>query len=322
MTSSQTTSSRTGPMLSSLTRAVLWMGVALLSFSAIAIAGRESGRLLPTTELIFWRSLIGVVVLGAIYLGKGTAAHSPRTTILPLHSLRACVHFGAQYAWLYALTLIPLAELFALEFTSPLWVALFAPLVLGERLTGWRMTAAAIGFVGALFVVEPGLFSGHLQLTASAGTLYAVAAAMGFAASILLTKRLTRIDPALRILFWMQLLQGLIAAAILIALTVRDGRALFALSAATPLAVWGWILVLGIAGLTAHYGLTRAIGLADAIIVAPMDFLRLPLIATVGALFYAETLRPSVAMGAAIVVLGNAINIWAERRAKLKATSA
>lgn len=318
MTTSGTATSQTRPKLSSLTRAVLWMGVALLSFSATAIAGREGGRVLPTTELIFWRSLFGSLVLWAIYRWNGAATDGPQTTILPLHTLRAGVHFGAQYAWLYALTLIPLAELFALEFTSPLWVALFAPLVLGERLTGWRMTAAAIGFVGALFVIEPGLFSGRLQLTASAGALYAIASAVGFAASILLTKKMTRIDPALRILFWMQVLQGLIAAAILIAMAAFDGRPLFALGIATPLAICGWIVVLGIAGLTAHFSLTRAIGLADAIIVAPMDFLRLPLIATVGAVFYAETLRPSVAIGAAIVVLGNAINIWAERRTKLE----
>ena len=304
---------------SPLLRAILWMGVALLSFSAIAIAGRESGRVLPTTELIFWRSLIGVVVLGSIYRWHGSASDGPHTTVLPLHMVRSLVHYSAQYAWLYALTLIPLAELFALEFTSPLWVALLAPAFLGERLTVWRMAAAGIGFVGALLVVEPGLVSGRLQLTASIGTFYAIAAAMGFAVSIILTKRLTRVDPALRILFWMQLLQGIIAIVILSVMGLRVGQSPLALTLSTPLHIWGWIALLGIAGLGAHFGLTRAIGLVDAIIVAPLDFLRLPLIAAVGAVFYAESLRPSVAIGTAVVVLGNAINLWAERRAKLRA---
>ena len=305
--------------LSPLTRAVLWMMLALLSFSAIAIAGRESGRSLPTNELIFWRSLVGVALLGAVYWLQGESLGSVQTKVMPLHMVRSVVHFGAQYAWLYALTLIPLAELFALEFTSPLWVAVLAPVFLGERLTSGRIAAAAIGFLGAIFVVEPGLFSGRLQMTASAGTLYAVASAVGFASSMILTKLLTRTDPALRILFWMQVLQALIAVVILGAAGIRSGQWPLVGGLGTPLLVWRWVVVLGVAGLGAHFGLTRAFGLADAIIVAPMDFLRLPLIAAVGALFYGETLRTSVAIGAAIVVLANAINMWAERRGKARA---
>ena len=301
-----------------LARAVMWMVVSLLSFCAIAIAGREGGRVLPTTELIFWRSLIGIAVLAAVYRWEGARSDGPQTTVLPLHGVRALVHFGAQYAWLFALTLIPLAELFALEFTAPLWVALFAPLFLGERLTGFRMLAAGIGFLGALFVVEPGIFQGRMQFTGSTGTVYAICAAIGFAASMLLTKRLTRVDPALRILFWMQVLQAAIAAIVLVGVGVRSGKWPLVGGTATPLAVWGWVAVIGIAGLTAHFGLTRAFKLADAVIVAPMDFLRLPLIAFVGALLYGETLRPGLVFGAAIIVLSNAINLWAESRAKAK----
>ena len=277
--------------------------------------------MLPTSELIFWRSLFGIAVIGVIYICQGRGSGGPATTVLPQHMARAVVHFGAQYAWLYALTLMPLAELFALEFTSPLWVAILAPLFLGERLTRWRIVAALLGFSGAVVVAEPGLLSGDSQLVVSTGTLFAMAAAVGFACSIIMTKRLTRADPALRILFWMQVLQGIIAAVVLGWGGLSRGNWPLTAGWTTSPAVWGLILVFGIAGLSAHYGLTRAIGLVDAIIVAPMDFLRLPLIAAVGAVFYGEILRPGVALGAAIVIAANAINLVADRRARHDAKS-
>lgn len=311
----------TSKTTSALTRAILWMTLALLSFSAIAIAGREASRSLSTTELILWRSLVGVAVLGAIYRFQDGSLAGARSAQMPVHIGRSIIHYGAQYAWLYALTLIPLAELFALEFTAPLWVALIAPLALGERLTTWRMAAAGIGFLGAVLVAEPGLLSGKLQLSVSTGTIFAVASALGFASAMIITKRLTRTDPAMRILFWMQVLQALIATLVLVFVGMRRGAWPLAPLATTPASAWAWVALLGVAGLVAHFGLTRAFNLADAIIVAPMDFLRLPLIAAVGAFFYHEALAPSVALGAAIVVLGNLINVWAERRARTKVTA-
>jgi drug/metabolite transporter (DMT)-like permease len=302
--------------LSPLTRAALWMCVSLLSFSAIAIAGREGGRVLTTNELIFWRSVLGVIVLAGVYWSQGGGLSAIASPLMPLHVVRSLIHFSAQYAWLYAVTQIPLTELFALEFTGPLWVAVLAPIFLGERLTLARIGAAALGFAGALLVAEAGLLTGHLQLAPSIGTLAAAGSAVGFACSMLLTKRLTRQDPALRILFWMQVLQALIAAALMLGTVWKTGIWPKSWSAGTPLAIWGWVAVLGIAGLGAHFALTRAFALADAIIVAPMDFLRLPLIAVVGALAYGESLFVNVAIGAAIVVAANGLNMWAERRAQ------
>ncbi len=305
---------------SSLAQAMLWMGLALLSFSAIAIAGREGGRAMSTTELIFWRSLLGIVILTLVYARHGGLA-AVSSSLMPLHVLRSFVHYGAQYAWLFAVTLIPLTELFALEFTAPLWVAILAPLFLGEKLTAARIGAAVLGFGGALIVAEPGVLSGRLQLSASIGTIAAALSAIGFACSMLITKRLTRQDPALRILFWMQVLQAIIAGVVMIAGGMTSGTWPASWTGGTPSAAWAWVAVLGIAGLLAHFGLTRAFGLADAIIVAPMDFLRLPLIAIVGALAYGETLTTSLALGAAIVVVANGLNLWAERRAQARTRS-
>lgn len=277
--------------------AIAWMSVALVSFSAIGIAGREASRVLTTYELMFWRGIIGTIVLFLILRSTGPLLPQLRSSQPYLHGVRAVVHFGAQYSWLFAVTMIPLAQLFALEFTAPLWVALIAPLALGERLTPSRIGAALLGFVGTLVVVRPGAAG------LSTGAVFALASALGFALSMICTKRLLRTDTPSCIIFWMHLLQTGIAA-------VPMTRGFVWPAAAT----WGWTIVVGLAGLAAHFSLARAFSLADAIIVAPMDFLRVPLIAVVGALIYAEPLNPWVLGGGAIILAANTLNIVAERK--------
>jgi drug/metabolite transporter (DMT)-like permease len=306
------------PDTSGLFQAVLWMGLSLISFSVIAISGREASRQIGTTELLLWRSIIGVVIIGAIYASQGARLRDLLSPVMPLHIGRSIVHYSGQYLWFYALTVIPLAELFALEFTTPLWVAIVAPFVLGERLSPWRAATSALGFIGAIIVAEPGLIEGRVDLSLSFGTAAAAASALGFAASMLFTKRLTRIDPALKILFWMQVFQGLIAISVLSFVSLNSGRGPATLTGNVTWVTWGWIGALGIAGLGAHLGVTRAFGLADAIIVAPMDFLRLPLIAVVGFAFYGEHLTAGTALGAGLVVIANFFNIWVERLRRLK----
>ena len=112
---------------------------AIASFSLMAIGGREAARQLDTFEIMFYRSLIGLLLIvgGAIVLRRLTEV---RTQRLPLHIVRNLFHFSAQNLWFYGLTMIPLA-----------------PLLLGERTTAWRLIAAALGFAGILSIAQPGL---------------------------------------------------------------------------------------------------------------------------------------------------------------------
>jgi drug/metabolite transporter (DMT)-like permease len=271
------------------------MLLALGSFSTVAITGREAARGASTLEIMFFRCLMSLLaVLVIVLLGPGL--RSMGTNRPMLHLFRAGSHFIAQYSWLAALTLIPLAQLFALEFTAPLWVALLAPLLLGEKLTRTRIMAAGLGFVGLLVVARPGM------IAINAGVLLALVAAIGFALSMIATKALTR-DGPVRILFYMFLIQSILA----LMLLFGEVRLL-------DWATLGWIAGLSIAGLVAHYALVRAFSLADAIIVSPMDFFRLPLIAVVGAMLYAEPFDFIVLLGGAVVIAGNLINLWGERR--------
>jgi drug/metabolite transporter (DMT)-like permease len=282
---------------SAAVQAVAWMMLALASFSVIAIAGREAQRVVSTAELMFWRALIGFVILFVIHAATRGALRDLGSSLFGLHVVRSIVHYGAQYSWLYALPLIPLAQLFAVEFTAPLWVGILAPMILGERLTWPRVLAGLIGFAGVLVVVRPG------AVTVSTGLLAGLASALGFALSMICTKRLTRADSPFKIIFWMHALQtifGLIPMAQGYALP--DGL------------TWFWIVIVAICGLTAHYGLAKAFSVADAILVAPLDFLRLPVIALIGGLLYLEPIDPWVLAGGAVIVVANLVNVRGERR--------
>lgn len=279
-------------------KAALWMLGAIASFSSMAVAGREVQVELDTFELMLYRSLVGF----AIVLAVGGATGALRQVTLRrmgLQTVRNISHFTGQNLWFFAIASIPLAQVFALEFTSPLWVALLAPLVLNERLTRTRALAAAVGFVGILIVARPD--PAHLE----PGTLAAAGAAVGFAGSAVFTKRLTRTETITCILFWLTLMQaafGLICAGL-------DGDVALPSPAMVP-----WLAVIGCAGLSAHFCLTRALSVAPAIIVMPMDFARLPVIAVIGMLFYGEPLVAAVFAGAALILGANYINIWLETR--------
>ena len=277
--------------------AVRWMTVALFAFSGIGIAAREAGRALGALDIMVYRSWLGVAILLVVQYANGKSIVDLRTRQLPLMTTRSIIHFVAQYSWLVAVTLIPLAQLFAIEFTAPLWTALLAPLFLKERLTGIRLLAAAVGFAGILVVVSPG------SLSIGPGTIYAFIAAIGFALHFVMTKRLIREDSAFALLFYTHLIQGFIALAL----------AATSLQIPSP-AIALWVAALTVLGLFAHYALAQAFSLADAIVVAPMDCLRLPLIAVVGVVIYDERLAPSLIVGAAIIVAANFLNIWGERR--------
>ncbi|MDO8882395.1 DMT family transporter, partial [Pseudotabrizicola sp.] len=127
--------------------AALWMLGSVVSFSGMAIAGRQLQGVHDTFEIMAARSFVSffLVIGAALAMGR---LRDIRATRLTGHAVRNVVHFTGQNLWFWALTLIPLAQLIAIEFTSPLWVILLSPLLLGERITGPRALAAGLGFVG------------------------------------------------------------------------------------------------------------------------------------------------------------------------------
>lgn len=277
--------------------AALWMTGAVVSFSTMAVAGRAVFQELDVYQLMFYRSAISfALVLMFAAVSKG-GLDQFRTRRIGLHIVRNLSHLVGQFGWFFALALIPLAQLFALEFTTPLWIAALAPLLLGERLTRLRLAAVAIGFIGVLVVLRPGLAE------VSLGAFVMLIGSVGFAGSLLSTKRMAVTERPLTIIFYMALIQTPVG----LLLAFHDLR--------WPSPVTGlWLLLVAILGFTAHFCIVRAFRLGDAIVVAPMDFLRLPIIAVVGMVLYGEPLEFWVFAGGALILLGNYSNLIAERR--------
>jgi drug/metabolite transporter (DMT)-like permease len=276
----------------------MFMSGAIVSFSAMAVAGRAISFELDTFEIMMYRSIVGICVV--LILGRmfGTLGQITKRN-LGTHFIRNISHFAGQNLWFYAITVVPLAQVFALEFTSPLWVLLLSPLLLNERWTQMRVLAGVMGFVGILIVTRP---TGQ---SLNIGVIAAALSAIGFAGSAIFTKRLTRTETITCILFYltvMQLAFGVICAG-------YDGDI-----AMPSLDTLPWLVLIGFAGLLAHFCLTTALSLAPATVVMPVDFIRLPVIAMVGMLVYAEAIDMWVFIGAAIIFTGNYMNIWSETR--------
>ena len=127
-------------------RGALWMVGALVSFSIMAVSVRELLHSMGSFEILFIRSFMSLAILLLLLPRRGLAAL--RTRHFGLHVLRNLFHFGGQYAWVYAISLLPLATVFAIEFTMPVWAALLAMIFLGERLNQGRVVMLALGVVG------------------------------------------------------------------------------------------------------------------------------------------------------------------------------
>ncbi len=275
--------------------ATLWMTGTLASFMAMAVSGRELSGHMGTFEILLLRSIIGLVVI-VLCMGK-TGFHHIHTRRIGLHTIRNTVHFGGQLGWFYGIACISLAEVFAIEFTVPIWTALMARLLLNEPLTRSRITAVILGIAGMLVILRPGLSVIH------PASLAVLAGAVCYALSHTLTRRLVQSDTPMTVLFYMTLIQlpfGLVPA---IGSWVTPSWPLMP-----------WIIGVGVTSLMAHFCMAKALTLADATLVVPMDFLRLPLIALVGFLFYNETIDGFVFLGAVMMLTGNYINIRTEQK--------
>jgi len=278
-----------------ITLAAIWMGGALLSFMAMAISGRELAGQLSTFQILFFRSLVGVVVIGFLAWRAGGDAIRPHS--LGTHLVRNTAHFIGQAGWFYGIAFIPLAEVFAIEFTTPVWTAILAIFLLGEKLTKPRVAAIALGFLGILLILRPGFE------IVSVAALAVLVGALGYATSHTLTKKLTRDNTALGILFYMTMIQ----------LPMGLVPSLFDWAWPVGLHGWFWVVVVGITAMTAHFCMVKAFAQADATVVVPMDFMRLPLIALVGFMFYAEAIDIWLLLGAGAILLGNLVNLRAEK---------
>jgi drug/metabolite transporter (DMT)-like permease len=266
-----------------------WLALMLI----VAIAGREATRELNVFQVMELRSGLGFFMLYPLVRRNGGFA-AMRTSRPPQHIGRNLIQYGAQLGWLFALTLIPLGQVVSIEFTMPIWTAILAASFLGERMTVWKVAAIVLGVVGVVVIVRPE--TGQIN----PGQLVALVAAVGFGISVAMMKSLTRTESTLTIIFWMLVIQSV--AGFFPAVYFWKWPSAYA---------FFWSIVIAFCGTFSHYCMARAMLHADATVVLPMDFLRVPLTATAGWLIYSERLDIFTVLGAALILAGNLLNLRA-----------
>lgn len=277
----------------SVIHAALWMFGALSSLSSLAIIVKTLSGVFDTYEMLMYRSAFSVVLMALVLTVLGRWGDI-RLTYIRLHLWRNVSHFTGQNLWFFAIGSLPLAQVFALEFTTPLWVLIFSAMFLGERMTVIKAVLALIGFGGTIVAIGP------IGFEVNAGLITGILCAIGFAGSIIFTKKLTAFETVLSILFFLALTQLVFSTV----LTVYDG------DVQIPTLREGILLsLIGCAGLAAHFCLTTALSLAPASKIAPIDFCRLPLIAVVGTVFFAEPISWYVILGGSITFFAAYVNL-------------
>jgi len=272
-------------------RAAFWMACSLVCLLLMTLSGREATARLDTFQVMEMRSVLGLVLLYPLVRHAG-GFRAMGTQRIGMQATRNFAHYLGQFAWLAALTLIPLAQLVAIEFTAPIWTAIMAVAFLGERMTVWKALAIALGLVGVVVIVRPGLES------VSVGQLLVLFAAVSFAISFVATKSLTRTDSVVAIIFWMLVIQSIFG--LVPAIMVWQ----------TPTAsVLPWILLISFGGSYAHFCIAKALANADATVVVPMDFLRVPATALLGWLVYSEAIDWMTVAGTVLILCGNLLNL-------------
>ena len=282
---------------SNVMRAVLWMVGTLLSFSVMAVSIRELSKDgFSIFEILLVRSGGMLAILSALMIVRPELRLLTRPRRMGLNFLRNIIHYVSQYAWATSLTMLPLAMVFALEFTMPAWTALLAVWLLNERMSPSRIGVVILGLIGVLVILRPGIAGFNPAV------LLVLGAAVGYAVTMITTKKLTHTETTFGIVFWMGVMQFPIS------LVASDLHVFLHLRA------WDALPILGVAasGTTAHYCLSNAFRAGDATLVVPLDFMRIPLIAVVGWALYGESLDLFVLLGALIIVAGVIWNLRAE----------
>lgn len=278
-------------MSQSLSKAALWMAGWLALMIVMAIAGRGATRELGVFQVMEVRSLIGIALFAPMVQAAGGLA-ALRTARPGRHLVRNLVHYVSQFGWFVALTMIPLAQLVSIEFTMPLWTVMLAAAFLGERMNTRKVVAVIVGMAGVALIVRPS--TGAID----PGQAIALAVAVGFAVSVVLVKSLTRTDNVVAIIFWMLIVQSAIGLV----------PALWTWRWPSPVA-WGWLVVIAFCGAYSHYCMAHAMRHADATVVVPMDFMRVPLTAAAAWWAFGEAIDTWTVIGAALILSANALNL-------------
>lgn len=289
-----------------------FLGIALKLASVVTFAGmtycvKRLGQDIPTGQTIFVRGVISVLVLALIAWHSG-ALHLLKTRNWQSHAARSLSGTLSLFCSFAAITMIPLADVTAISFTTPMFITVLAMLFLGERIHYFRWTALGVGFLGVLIMVGPRL---SFADGASAGVLTALAGAVLSAIAMVSLRRMSGVEHAITITFYFSLTFMVCAA-----LTALQGWP-------TPTTTqWILMTLAGLFGVIGQLLMTYAYRYAEASMMASLDYTNMVLAVILGYVFFNEFPALSVWIGAPLVVAAGLLILWREYTLKKQLSSA
>jgi drug/metabolite transporter (DMT)-like permease len=254
-----------------------------LLFVAVTGVVRHLGTDMNPMQAAFIRYAFGVVLIAPVLLRMFVVGVRPSR--LGLHMLRGVAHGSAVMLWFFAMARIPIAQVTAIGFTTPIFTTMGAVLFLGEVLHARRIAAVVVSFLGTLIILRPGAVSIEL------GAFAQLAAAPLFACSFLIAKKLTETESSASIVAYMSVFVTL--ALLVPALLVWRTPTLTEL---------GWLFVTAIFATAGHYTLTRAMQTAELTVLQPFSFLQLVWATLLGFYLFSEVPDVWTLTGGAVII--------------------
>lgn len=266
---------------------ILWMFGFILNITIMALCIRELSHKYSSFEIQNFRNIFSILILVFIFLVKKNT--KLKSYQLKNNFIRNIFHFIGQSCWTWGLTVLPLALVFSLEFTMPIWASIIALLFLKEKINLNKILFLVLGLIGTFTILLPD--SNNINFY----NIIVLLSAISYAFAHNFTKKLTETDSILSILFFMSVIQ--LPLSFIGSLTI--GKLNFLILEDLPL-----IIVLTATSLLAHLSLSSALKKSDASIILPIDYIRLPLIALVGWYYYDEVMTYNIIIGSSLIIIG------------------
>ncbi|MCH1413162.1 MAG: DMT family transporter [Rhodobacteraceae bacterium] len=278
-------------------RGIVLMCLSTVAFSIMHGLVRFVSEVLPPFQIAFFRNIFGLAFLLPLLMRSRFAIL--RTKQIGLHALRGVINMAAMLMFFTALAISPIAKVTALGFTAPIFMAILAVLVLGERFRIYRWSAIFLGFLGMLIILRPGLVAidtGALLVTGSAA-LWAVA--------MIIIKIQSRTESSLTIVAYMGIFLGVFSIAPAIWVWQPFG-----------LKTLGLMVLIGLFGSIAQMAISESLKETDPTAIMPFDFLKLIWTAMIGVWFFAEIPDIYTWVGATVIFSSGLFIALRERNSK------
>jgi len=266
----------------------IWMLLSVFTFCFVAIGVKQVSTNISPFQIVFFRAFIGLIALVLILPKKTIIGSIPN---IKQHLFRNFFHLIAQYGWVVGIVYLSLAEVTAIEFTTPIWILILAAIFLKEKIDTIKTGSIILGFIGVLIILKPGI---ELINTKS---ILVLLSAICFAIAHTTTKKLVSSNSASNVVLIMCLTQ-------------------LPISFACTYSNWNWpnysdyfwLVLIGLSGIAAHFSMAKALKKEDISSLIPLDYLRLPILVLAGILIYNEAFELSFIIGGSLIFIGNYIN--------------